>query len=106
MRNQNARRAIGSAPLVAIGTGAALMTQPGPPWVLMRALGIGFDEVLHPYAAADAQDFRKAAPAGKVPWLVDGETVVWDTLAIVEYLAERHTGVWPTNAAARAWARL
>ena len=75
------------------------------PWVLMRALGIGFDEVLHPYHEAGAQDFRRAAPAGKVPWLVDGETVVWDTLAIVEYLAERHPGVWPANAAARAWAR-
>jgi glutathione S-transferase len=75
------------------------------PWVLMRALGIGFDEVLHPYAEADAQDFRKSAPAGKVPWLVDGETVVWDTLAITEYLAERHPGVWPADPAARAWAR-
>lgn len=75
------------------------------PWVLMRALDIPFAEVLHPYAAAGAQDFRKAAPAGKVPWLVDGETVVWDTLAIVEYLAERHPGVWPTDAATRAWAR-
>ena len=48
------------------------------PWVLMRALGIGFDEVLHPYHEAGAQDFRRAAPAGKVPWLVDGETVVWE----------------------------
>ncbi len=75
------------------------------PWVLMRALGIGFDEVLHPYHEAGAQDFRRAAPAGKVPWLVDGETVVWDTLASVEHLAERHPGVWPANAAARAWAR-
>jgi glutathione S-transferase len=75
------------------------------PWVLMRALGIPFTEVLHPYHEAGAQDFRKSAPAGKVPWLVDGETVVWDTLAIAEYLAERHPGVWPADPAARAWAR-
>src|SRR5690606_8524787 len=45
------------------------------------------------------------SPSGKVPCLVDGETVVWDSLAIVEYLAEKHEGVWPSDARARAWAR-
>ncbi len=43
--------------------------------------------------------------AGKVPWLVDGDTIVWDSLAITEYLAERYPRVWPADAAARAWAR-
>jgi len=40
-----------------------------------------------------------------VPCLVDGPVVVWDSLAIVEYLAERHPGVWPADPVARAWAR-
>ncbi len=75
------------------------------PWVLMRARGIGFKEVLHPFTPGGAADFRKISPAGKVPWLVDGDAVVWDSLAIIEYLAERHPGVWPADAAARAWAR-
>ncbi|MBN8476632.1 glutathione S-transferase family protein [Sulfuritalea sp.] len=75
------------------------------PWVLMRALGIAFDEVLHRFTRGSAPDFREISPSGKVPWLVDGDTVVWDTLAIAEYLAERHPGVWPADAAARAWAR-
>lgn len=75
------------------------------PWVLMRALGIPFKEVLHPFTPGGASDFRTLSPSGKVPWLVDGDTVVWDTLAIAEYLAERHPGVWPVDATARAWAR-
>ena len=75
------------------------------PWVLMRALAIAFDEVLHPFTRDSAPDLRQISPAGKVPWLVDGDTVVWDSLAIVEYLAERHPGVWPADAVARAWAR-
>ena len=41
----------------------------------------------------------------RVPCLHDGSTVVWDSLAIAEYLADRHPGVWPTDADARAWAR-
>jgi glutathione S-transferase len=40
-----------------------------------------------------------------VPCLVDGGTTVWESLAIVEYLAERHPGVWPADSAARTWAR-
>jgi glutathione S-transferase len=40
-----------------------------------------------------------------VPCLVDGETVVWDSLAVTEYLAEKFPGVWPTDSGARAWAR-
>jgi glutathione S-transferase len=72
----------------------------------MRELGIGFTEHLTPFGQASAWNaFRKLSPGGKVPCLVDGDTVVWDSLAIVEYLAERHDGVWPANSTARAWAR-
>ena len=49
--------------------------------------------------------FRGFSPTGKVPCLVDGNITVWDSLAITEYVGERHAGVWPAEAAARAWAR-
>ncbi|WP_246164654.1 glutathione S-transferase family protein [Halopseudomonas laoshanensis] len=76
------------------------------PWVLMRQLGIPFTEHLMPFAGADtAASFRAFSPSGKVPCLVDGETRVWDSLAIAEYLAETHSGIWPEDLAARTWAR-
>ncbi len=76
------------------------------PWVLMGTLGIPFEERIAPFGeGASPHDFRKFSPNGKVPCLHDGATVVWDSLAIVEYLAERHPGVWPSDAAARAFAR-
>lgn len=76
------------------------------PWLLMRGLGIAFDDRLVPFAGPDnSAEFRSFAPNGKVPCLHDGDIVVWDSLAIVEYLAERHPGVWPADTAARAWAR-
>jgi glutathione S-transferase len=51
------------------------------------------------------EEFHYFSPTGKVPCLVDGDTVVWDSLAIVEYLAERYPDVWPSDKTARAWAR-
>ena len=75
------------------------------PWVLMKARNIPFTEVPHRFDADSARDFRVFSPSGKVPCLVDGATVVWDSLAIIEYLAERHSGVWPADQTARAWAR-
>ena len=75
------------------------------PWVLMREAGIEFEEHLLPFGAPAWEDFRKLSPSGKVPCLVDGATIVWDSLAIAEYLAERHPGVWPQDAEARAFAR-
>jgi glutathione S-transferase len=75
------------------------------PWVLMREAGIEFTEHLIPFGHPGWQELRKLSPSGKVPCLVDAQIVVWDSLAIVEYLAERHRGVWPQEAAARAWAR-
>lgn len=76
------------------------------PWLLMVERAIPFQErqvALQDGSSWDA--FRAFAPNGKVPCLRDGGTVVWDSLAIVEYLAERHAGVWPADAQARAWAR-
>jgi glutathione S-transferase len=76
------------------------------PWVLMRELEIPFREILVPFGGASNPDaFRAFSPTGKVPCLVDGPITVWDSLAITEYVAERHAGVWPAEMAARAWAR-
>ncbi len=74
------------------------------PWALMVVLGIPFEEKLHVFGAGFT---AKAAgsPSGKVPCLVHDGRAVWDSLAIVEYLAERHPGVWPKDEGARAWAR-
>jgi glutathione S-transferase len=76
------------------------------PWVLMRYLDIDFVEQLIPFHDKAAwAEYRKIAPNGLVPLLKDGETQVWDSLSITEYLAERHPGFWPTDSTARAFAR-
>jgi glutathione S-transferase len=75
-------------------------------WALMRELGIPFVERLVPFSGASSwKAFRKFSPTGRVPCLHDRGAVVWDSLGITEYLAERHAGVWPLDAGARAWAR-
>lgn len=76
------------------------------PWVLMRELGLPFEEKLVPFVAAgQPSPFVSFSPSGKVPCLVDGPITVWDSLAIAEYLAESHPAVWPDASPARAFAR-
>ena len=76
------------------------------PWVLMKALGIGFTDRIEPFAKpVNWEAFRAFSPTGQVPALLDGERTVWDSLGIVLYLAERHAGVWPADEAARAFAQ-
>lgn len=76
------------------------------PWLLMRMLDIPFDEVLHVFGEGEDWDaYRETNPSGLVPALVRGDELVWDSLAITEYLAEHHAGVWPREPAARCWAR-
>lgn len=82
------------------------------PWVLMTQAGIGFEEVLLRFDSfePDSQFKRQAtilSPSGTVPVLIDDDLVVWDTLAIAEYLAERFPdkGLWPHAVAERALAR-
>ena len=76
------------------------------PWLLLTELGLPFREQMHPFApGSNWAAFRAFSPNGKVPCLHDGDTLVWDSLAIAEYLAERHPSVWPSDPAARAWAR-
>jgi glutathione S-transferase len=75
-------------------------------WVLLRELAIPYRERLVDYGgSANPDAFRVFSPTGKVPCLVDGAITVWDSLAITEYVAERHAGVWPAETAARAFAR-
>jgi glutathione S-transferase len=78
------------------------------PWLLMKQAGIAFDEIRIPlYQDGHDIKIRRYSPAGRVPVLIDGAIAVWDSLAICEYLAERHAekNLWPADAAARAHGR-
>ncbi len=76
------------------------------PWMLMKGLGIPFEDRLEPFTKpANYEEFRAFSPTGQVPVLLDGDQTVWDTLGIALYLADRHSGIWPKDAAARAWAQ-
>ncbi len=79
-------------------------------WLLVRAAGAPFTEELVSLKANEqAGVYQEFSPSGLVPCLVDTGTdpvtVVWDSLAIAEYLAERHSGLWPAEPRARAWGR-
>lgn len=78
------------------------------PWILMRHFEVPFDEIVVPLALETTRaELLRYAPSGKCPILLDGEIVVWDSLAIIEYLAERlpEFPIWPKPQAARAQAR-
>ena len=82
------------------------------PWVLMRQLDLPFEEVAVRFDGFDAtsqfkQTMLRLSPLGQVPVLRDGQLAIWDTLAIIETLAERfpHAGVWPAQPSQRARAR-
>ena len=76
------------------------------PWVLMMVIGIPFEEHLHRFVGDPfSRSFPTLSPSGKVPYLVDGDTGVWESIAIAEYLAEHHEGIWPKDDKTRAWAR-
>ena len=79
------------------------------PWIALKACNIAFDEVSIPLytGEADKQRILKFSRSGKVPVLVDGDVTVWDSLAIIEYVAERfpEAQLWPEDRASRAHAR-
>jgi glutathione S-transferase len=78
------------------------------PWLAMKVAGIAFDETV---ISLEAPDFKARATAlsgaGRVPVLIDGDIRVWESLAILEYLAEKFpaAALWPQHADARAHAR-
>ncbi|MBM3488209.1 MAG: glutathione S-transferase family protein [Alphaproteobacteria bacterium] len=77
------------------------------PWLALAVAGIPFDEIVIPLYRDDTKALlARHAPAGKVPVLRDGAIVVWESLAILAYLAKRHpeAGLWPDQRAARAHA--
>src|SRR4051794_34486617 len=76
-------------------------------WLVTKLSGEPFVEVLVQLSGQPQPNpsNRTFSPSLRVPCLHDGAIVVWDSLAIAEYLAERHTGMWPQDDAARAWAR-
>jgi glutathione S-transferase len=77
------------------------------PWLLLHQLEVPFTEHLIPFPADGSTwaTFRAFSPSGRVPCLRDGDLIVWDSLAIMEYVAERAPRAWPADAGARAWAR-
>jgi glutathione S-transferase len=78
------------------------------PWIAMKATNIPFEETV---ISLDAPSFKQVvgpvSGTGKVPVLIDGDVHVWESLAILEYLAEKfpNAGLWPADGAARAFAR-
>src|SRR5262245_53848216 len=78
------------------------------PWIALKAAGIAFeDKVISLNDPQFKPTLLKLSPAGKVPVLIDGATHVWESLAILEYLAETFPAarLWPAAAEARAHAR-
>jgi len=76
------------------------------PWLALKMFGFEFDERRIPLYGPDSKEaILKHSPAGKVPVLIDGATTVWDSLAILEYLAEKNRKLWPVDPAERARAR-
>ncbi|MGE0714559.1 MAG: glutathione S-transferase family protein [Alphaproteobacteria bacterium] len=77
-------------------------------WLIAKASGIEFDEVVIPLDQPTTREtVRRHSPSGRVPAIRHGDRVVWDSLAIGEYLAELapQAELWPTDQAARAVAR-
>ena len=78
------------------------------PWIGMKVAGIPFDETVLPLFEPDTKArMAKISGTGKVPTLIDGDVHIWESLAILEYLAEKfpQAGLWPAESAARAHAR-
>jgi len=78
------------------------------PWLVLRQAAIAFDEVRIPlYQDGHEAKIARYTPAGRVPVLIDGDTTVWESLAICEYVADKHPDkkLWPADGAARAHAR-
>lgn len=79
------------------------------PWMAMKIAGIPFeDRVISLDDPVFKPELAKLTPAGKVPVLIDGDRHIWESLAIIEYVAEKFpgAGLWPADAAARAHARV
>jgi glutathione S-transferase len=76
-------------------------------WLLLKTLGVPFDEVTIPLYRTESRDAVRAlgGQTGLVPVLIDSGAAIWDTLAIFEYLYESYPAVWPADRFDRARAR-
>ncbi|UOM34120.1 glutathione S-transferase family protein [Acuticoccus sp. I52.16.1] len=78
------------------------------PWLVLDHFGLAYEEVMVPLDMPETRPtILEHSPAGKVPVLLDGGFAVWDSMAIIEYLAERHPDlpIWPAELQARSRAR-
>ena len=76
------------------------------PWLALKQVGLPFEEIsIRLRQTTTKTDILKYSPSAKVPCLIDGETLVWESLAICEYLAEIAPTLWPSERKARAEAR-
>jgi len=79
------------------------------PWLALKANNIAFEEIFIPLYTGDADKERilNFTHSGKVPALIDGDVTIWDSLSIIEYVAERfpQARLWPEDRARRAHAR-
>ncbi|WP_301101732.1 glutathione S-transferase family protein [Propionivibrio sp.] len=76
------------------------------PWLAIKQAGLPFEEIaIRLNEAGTKAQIYKYSPSGKVPCLIDGDLLVWDSLAICEYLAEKSPSLWPSDARVRAEAR-
>jgi glutathione S-transferase len=78
------------------------------PWLVMTHFGLPFEETLIRLdEPTTATEIRAFSPSGRVPCLIDRDLAIWETLAIIEYLAERFpdVSIWPRDVSARALAR-
>ena len=79
------------------------------PWIALKVAGIPFDEIVIPlYLPGSPEEILKYSPAGKVPVLIHDDEHVWESLAVLEHLAERfpEAHLWPEDARARSLARV
>lgn len=79
------------------------------PWIAMKVAGLAFDELVIPlYEPGSREQILKYSPAGKLPVLIDDDQPIWESLAILEHLAEifPKAGIWPADAHARSHARV
>lgn len=77
------------------------------PWLLMKVLNIRFREKVVGFDLSDRDGdmFKGISPSGRLPCLKVGHENIWDSLAIIEFVGERHPEIWPSNAIAKAWSR-
>src|SRR5262249_24058939 len=95
-RRQGVRGSAGRAMILVIGN-KNYWSWSMRPWIAMKVLGLKFDEKYIPlYGPGAKEQILLESPAGKVPILIDGGVRIWGSLAILEYLAEKHP-LWPTD---------